>query len=151
MSGPLPPAPPPTSIRGFSTVFTVIGALYVAMASSMLVRGVDAMLDFGVAPELVAEPVLEDFFLFFYQLMAFIGVLTIVVGRVVHGRGNQAVVAAVFCVANVVWGMRDVATSDSAWGNRLYKGDATLMFVVIDAVLVVVFGGLAVRGLVRKG
>jgi hypothetical protein len=61
------------------------------------------------------------------------------------------VVAAVFSVANVVWGMRDVATSDSAWGNRLYKGEATLMFVVIDAVLVVVFGGFAVRGWVRKG
>lgn len=149
MSGPR--APLPSTIRGFTTVFTVIGALYVAMASSMLVRGVDAMLDFGVAPELVAEPVLEDFFLFFYQLMAFIGVLTIVVGWVVRGRGNQGVVAAVFCVANVVWGLRDLATSDSAWGNRLYKGDATLMFVAIDAVLVVVFGGFAARGVVRKG
>lgn len=142
---------PTSSIRGFATVFTVIGALYVAMASSMLVRGVGAMLDFGVAPELVAEPVLEDFFLFFYQLMVFVGVLTIVVGRVVHGRGSQGVVAAVFCLANVVWGMRDVATSDSAWGNRLYKGEATLMFVAIDAVLVVVFGGFAARGLVRRG
>lgn len=142
---------PTSSIRGFATVFTVIGTLYVAMASSMLVRGADALLDFGVAPELVAEPVLEDFFLFFYQLMAFVGVLTIVVGRVVHGRGRQAVVAAVFCVANVVWGLRDLGTSDSAWGSRLYEGEATLVFVAIDAVLVVVFGGFAARGLVRKG
>lgn len=141
---------PPTSIRGFATVFTVIGALYVAMAASMLVRGVDALLDFGVAPELVAQPVLEDFFLFFYQLMAFIGVLKIVIGRVVRGRSNQALVAAVFCVANVVWGLRDLQTSDSAWGNRLYKGEATLMFVAIDGLLIVIFGAFAARGWVRK-
>lgn len=31
---------------------------------------------------------IEDFFLFFYQLMAFVGVLTIVVRRVVHGRAR---------------------------------------------------------------
>ncbi|MBC8069634.1 MAG: hypothetical protein IAG13_14955 [Deltaproteobacteria bacterium] len=140
MSGPLP------SIRGFKPVFTVIGALYVALASSMLVRGAAALVDFGVAPELAAEPVLADFFLFFYQLMAFVGVLTIVVGWVVHGRRGQALVAAVFCAANVLWALRDLGTSDSAFGNRLYQGEVTLVFVAIDVALALAFGAVAIRG-----
>jgi hypothetical protein len=135
----------PPSIRAFKPVFTVIGALYVLLASSMLLRGPAALLDFGVAPELVAEPVLADFFTFFYQLMAFVGVLTVVVGWVVRGHRSQGVVAAMFCAANVLWGLRDLATSDSAFGNRLYKGEATLAFVAIDVVLAVAFGALAMR------
>ncbi len=143
MPGPLP------SIRGFKPVFTVIGALYVMLACSMLIRGPAALLEFGVAPEVVAEPVLADFFRFFYALMAFIGVLTVVSGWVVHGRRRQAAVAAVFAVANVLWAQRDLATSDSAFGNRLYKGEATLMFVAIDLVLAIVFAALAIRGFAR--
>jgi len=49
-------------IRGFRTTFVVIGVLYAMMASSALVHGVEFLGDFGVSPELIAEPVLEDFF-----------------------------------------------------------------------------------------
>ncbi len=83
----MPATPPP--IRGFALVFTVIGALYVVLASSMIVRGSAALVEFGVAPELAAEPVLADFFGFFYQLMAFVGVLTIR-GRPRDERAPQA-------------------------------------------------------------
>ena len=136
-----------TPIAGFRAAFTVVGTLYVLMASSMLVRGVGAMRDFAVPEELVTAPVFEDFFLFFYQFMAFIGVLKVVIAWTVRGRRDQVVVAGVFCVANVLFGFRDLSTSDSALGNRLYKGEATMMFVVIDVVLALVFGYLAIRGL----
>ena len=39
------------------------------------------------------------------------------------------------------------ATSDSPFGNRLYRGEATLIFVCIDAGLAVAFGALLVLGL----
>ena len=70
MSNQPPPArgqPAVDIVRGFRATLVIIGVLYVLMAASMLVRGVGVMRDFGVSPALVASPVLEDFFLFFYQ------------------------------------------------------------------------------------
>lgn len=65
-----------TTIRHFKPVLTVLGVLYIIMASSMLVRGVIVLRDFGVPESAIAEPVLVDIFIFFYQLMALMGVFT---------------------------------------------------------------------------
>lgn len=134
-------------IRGFRTTFVVIGVLYVMMASSALVHGVEFLGDFGVSPELIAEPVLEDFFRFFYELMAVIGVLIIVFGHVAKERRTQGISALVLCLTNTWFGIRDLSTSDSPWGNQLYEGEKTLFFVIIDAILVAIFGYFAWRGL----
>ncbi len=142
-------SPSPPVIRGFRTTFVVIGVLYVMMASSALVRGAEFLADFGVSPELIAEPVLEDFFLFFYELMAVIGVLIVVFGYVAKERRTQGISALALCLANLRFGIRDLSTSDSQWGNQLYGGDETLLFVIIDAILAVIFGYFAWRGLVR--
>ena len=150
MSNQPPPArgqPAVDIVRCFRATLVIIGVLYVLMAASMLVRGVGVMRDFGVSPALVASPVLEDFFLFFYQLMALVGVLIVVFGLVVRGRRSQGAVAAVLCVSNVLLALRDLQTSDCALGSRLYRGSATLMFVAISAALALVFGYLAWRGL----
>jgi hypothetical protein len=93
--------------------------------------------------------VLEDFFLFFYQLMAFVGVLTVLFGLVTRERKSQVVVAAGFCLANLLWAVRDLGTSDSAFGNRLYRGEATLVFVYIDLGVAAIFGALAIVGVAR--
>lgn len=135
-------------IRGFKLIFTVLGIIYVMLASSALVRGATVLEDFGVSPELAADPVLADFFMFFYQLMAFVGVLMVLFGWVTRERKRQSLVAAVFCVGNLLWAWRDLGTSDSAFGNRLYQGEATLMFVFIDLTWAVIFGALAIIGIV---
>ena len=143
-------SPSPPVIRGFRTTFVVIGVIYVMMASSALVQGVEFLREFGVSPELMAQPVLQDFFSFFYELMAVIGVLIVVLGLVAKERRTQGIAALALCLANVWFGIRDLSTSDSQWGNQLYQGDKTLVFVVIDAVLVLIFGYFAWRGL-RRG
>jgi hypothetical protein len=130
-------------VRWFKPILTTVGVLYLLLASSMLVRGAGLMRDFEVPEVVVTSPVFADFFSFFYQLMAFLGVLTLVFSRVVTERSGQLLVARVFCVANVLITMRDLSTSDSALGNHLYKGQATLMPVVIDVLLTVAFGVLS--------
>jgi len=134
------------SIPGYRTVCTVLGVLYVLMASSALVRGPEALVDFGVTAETVADPVLRDFFSFLYQLMAFVGVVMVAVGWTVRARRDQVVIAVLFCVANVLSAVRDLSTSDSALGNRLYEGDATLFFVAVGLAYATVFGVVAWRG-----
>ena len=126
-------------IRGFRTIFTVVGVIYMLLASSMLVRGGGALRQFAVPEELVTALVLEDIFLFFYQLMLF--------GWTVRGRRNQAIVAGVLCVASLFFAWHDLVTSDSRFGNHLYKGEATLVFVYIGLAYAATFGWLCARGL----
>jgi len=134
-------------IRGFRTVFTVIGVIYMLLASSMLVRGGGALRQFAVPEELVTALVLEDIFLFFYQLMLFNGLLMVLFGWTVRGRRNQAIVAGVLCVASLFFAWHDLVTSDSRFGNHLYKGEATLVFVYIGLAYAATFGWLCARGL----
>ena len=133
-------------LRGFKATFTIVGVIYVLLASSMLVRGPVVLRDFAVPEHVVTEPVLRDFFLFFYLFMAFAGRLTVLFGHVTRERRAQLVVAGTFCVWNLVAAARDLLTSDSRFGNHLYKGDATLVFVCIDLAFAGVFAFLIARG-----
>ena len=136
-----------SGIRGYKLVFTSLGLLYIAMASSMLVRGVGALREFGVPESVTLAPVLEDIFLFFYQYMAVVGGLTVLFGHVARTRGTQTLVSVVFCVLNLLGAARDLSTSDSSFGNHLYRGEKTMVFVYIGLALAGAFGWLAAAGL----
>ena len=139
------------AIRGFRATLIGIGVMYVLLASSMLVRGVGVMRDFAVPDSLIAEPVFEDFFLFFYELMAAQGVFIALFGQLVRERGGQTLVALVLCLWNgyVTW--RDLSTSDSPFGSQLYRGSATLIPVVIDLTLALLFAGFVWAGWRGRG
>jgi hypothetical protein len=134
-------------IRGFKASLTALGILYVAMASSMLVRGHGAMREFGAPEELLASPIFADFFSFFYELMATCGLSMLLFGQVTRDRASQVLVAAVFCAISLRFMVRDLGTSDSQFGNHLYKGEATLVFVYISLFYATVFAALAFAGL----
>jgi hypothetical protein len=133
-------------IPGFRIVFTFIGVLYALMAASALVRGVSFLRDFGVSEADIASPVVIDFFSFFYQLMAYVGALMVLLGWVTREGRAQIVVSAAVSLANVGFGLRDLVTSDSPFGNHLYRGDATMVFVLIDFAIAASFGALAIVG-----
>jgi hypothetical protein len=136
----------PSGVRGFKPVLIAIGLIYILLAGSMLFRGAGVMRDFAVPEAVVSAPVFQDFFMFFYQLMAVIGVLTIVLGYVTRERKPQVLVCLVFCAIGVFLTWRDVTTSDSALGNQLYRGAATLIPVYIDLAILSAFGLLAFLG-----
>lgn len=109
----------------------------------MLVRGAVVLRDFGVADDVVASPVMADFFSFFYQLMVVFGLLMILLGHIAKELGAQRFVSRAFFVLSLLAALRDLSTSDSRFGNHLYKGDKTLIFVFIDLAFAVAFGALA--------
>lgn len=141
---------PETGLGAFRPAFVVMGLAYVLMASSALARGTPFLEEFGVSHAVASDPVLTDFFTFFYQLMAYVGVLTVVFGLVVRERRAQALVSSVFFVASVLLALRDLSTSDSRFGSALYKGEQTLVFVAVSVVYATVFGALAIAGF-RRG
>jgi hypothetical protein len=134
------------SLPGFKTVCTVVGVLYAAMGASMVVRGVGVLRDFAVPESGIASAVLQDFFFFFYELMMFIGALMVVFGHVTVGRRRQTIVASVFVAANLLFALRDLSTSDTAFGNRLYRGEATMVFVAINLAIAAAFASPVLRG-----
>ena len=135
--------------RGFRATLTIVGSVYALMASSMLVRGPEVLGEFGVSPRLYEEAVLRDFFMFFYQLMAGVGVLVMLLGHAARERSTQLMVACVLSAANVLVALRDLSTSDSTFGNHLYRGPKTLGFVYISLALALIFAALAV--LIARG
>jgi hypothetical protein len=82
--------------------------------------------------------------MFFYQFMAGIGVLVMLLGHVARERSTQLMVASILSAANLLVALRDLSTSDSAFGNHLYRGPKTLVFVYISLVLALIFAALAV-------
>jgi hypothetical protein len=81
--------------------------------------------------------------------MAFGGVLQVLFGRVTRGLRAQTLVACVYTAANLLFALRDLSTSDSRFGNHLYRGDATLFFVVVDLAIASAYGALSLAGLRR--
>ena len=134
-------------IRGFKASLMVLGILYVMMAASMLVRGHGVMRDFGAPEELVSSPIFADVFSFFYEMMAAFGLSMVLFGQVTRDRASQVLVAAVYCAISLRFMLRDLSTSDSEFGNHLYKGAATQVFVYIGLTYTTVFGALALAGL----
>lgn len=139
----------PPEIRAFKPVFTAVGVIYVLLAASALARGPAMLRDFAVPEAVTREPVLRDFFSFLYQYMAFGGVLQVLFGRVTRGVRAQTLVAGVYAAGNVLAALRDLSTSDSRFGDHLYRGDATLLFVALDLAFAAAYGAVAVAGLRR--
>ena len=130
--------------RGFRVTLTIVGVGYALMAFSALARGPDMLGDFGVSPSVYEDAVLRDVFMFFYELMAWVGMLIVLLGHVARERSTQLVVSSVLSAANVLIALRDLSTSDSSLGNHLYRGSKTLVFVDISVALALVFATLVV-------
>lgn len=120
-----------------------VAVLYVLLALSMLVRGVEIMTGFGTPDELVRSPVFADFFYFFYELMALVGVLIGLLGITTRGRARQQKVAGVLCAVMLALLWRDLTTADWAFGSRLYRGPGTLVPPLISFVFALAFAWVA--------
>jgi hypothetical protein len=128
---------------GWKPLCITMGVVYVLLALSMLVRGVGIMTGFGTPDELVRSPVFADFFSFFYELMALVGVLIALLGITTQGRALQQKIASVLCSVNLALAARDLSTADWAFGSRLYRGPGTLAPVAISLVFALAYAWVA--------
>lgn len=135
---------------GWKPLCISVAVLYVLLALSMLVRGVNIMTGFGTPDELVRSPVFADFFSFFYELMALVGVLIGLLGITTQGRARQQRVAGVLCAVMLALLWRDLSTADWALGSRIYRGPGTLAPPLISLLLALAFGWVALARPARK-
>lgn len=139
-------------LPGFRACCSVVGALYVLLASSMLARGAPvAMRPFGVPEEILRSPHYADYFHFTFVHMATLGVLIALLGRYVADGRPQQLVSRVLVLVQFHYAYLDFRTSDSVLGNRLYDGPATLIPPVIDLAVALCFAWLGARPLRYDG
>lgn len=133
-------------VPGFKVACSVVGGLFVMLAGSMLARGAEtAMRPFEVPEAVLRSAHYADYFHFTFVHMAVIGVLIALLGRYVERGRPQRIVSRVLVVVLAHYAYLDLRTSDSAIGNRLYHGPATLIPPVIDVAVALCFLWLGLR------
>ena len=133
-------------VPGWKLIGTVIGAVYCLLGGSMLLQGVQAVMQpFGLPESTLASPHFADFFHFLFVHMVVLGIMTVLLARFVTEGRYQRIAAWLLCAINVHYTYLDLRTSDSAFGNALYRGPNTLVPPAIDVVVVLCWLYLALR------
>jgi hypothetical protein len=133
-------------LPGFRRACTVVGVLYVAFGGSMVLRGSrQAMQPFGVPELVLSSPQFADFFHWVFVHTMVLGVLIGLLGRYVVDGASQRVVSWVLCAAELHYLYLDLRTSDSPFGNGLYRGPASLVPPAFDLAVAILFAVLGTR------
>ena len=119
-------------LPGFRSACLVIGALDVLLGASILVRGGAAsMAEYGVPATTIASPHYADAIWWVYVHMIVLGLVIGVVGLFAEGTRLRLWFARVLLAAHAYYLYLDTRASDSALGNGLYQGPASVAPAVI--------------------
>jgi len=128
----------------------LVGAVYVLIAGAILVRGADAMGDYAVPAEVIASAHYADAITWVYVHMLVLGLLIATLGTLAVTPTAKRWVPRGLLAVHLVYLLLDVRTSDSALGNALYRGPASLAPAIVGGVVALLFVHLSVcRGEAR--
>lgn len=132
-------------LPGFrGTCLTVCG-LYVFLSSSLFIRGLmPSMAQFQVPAQTLASPHYADALLWVYVHMAVIGLMLGVIGWYATESRLQRVFARLMLFVHIAYFYLDLRSSDSPWGNALYKGPASMVPVLIGMLMCLLFAHLSI-------
>lgn len=132
-----------SSLPGFRASCLGLGAVFVLLAGSILLRGpMVAMADYAVPAQTLSSPHYADAMLWVFLHMTVIGLVIAVVGWFAEGARLQRAFSVLMLGAQLVYATLDVRTADWPLGNALYKGAGSLGPVVVEAVALVVWARL---------
>jgi hypothetical protein len=131
------------TLPGFRASCLTVSAIYVLLASSILVRGpMVAMADYAVPEQTLASPHYADAMFWVFLHMTVIGLIIGVVGWFAEGVRMQRAFARILLAAQCVYFFLDVRSADWSLGNALYKGPGSLGPVVVGAFALVLWARL---------
>ena len=127
-------------LPGFRPVCLVAGVAYVLLGGSILVRGGAASLaEFGVPAATLASPHYADAIWWVYVHMIVIGLIMLVVGAFGEGARLRRGFSRLMLAAHAYYLFLDVRSSDTALGNGLYQGPASIAPAIIVLVVLLLF------------
>jgi len=131
-------------LPGFRATCLGIGAVFVFLAASELLRGVPASLDgFGVPTAVLASPHYQDAMVWVFTHMLVLGLVIGVVGHFAESARTRQAFARLMVVAIAIFLVLDCRSSDSPLGNGLYAGARSLVPPVIDLIVLLLFAHLS--------
>jgi hypothetical protein len=114
-------------LSSFKKICVFVGSLVTLLAASLFLKGLmPSMAEFLVPPETISSPHYFDAIFWVYLHMIIIGILIILIGFAVTDLKMQKLISLFLFIANLIYTYLDFAHSDSAVGNGLYKGSASL-------------------------
>lgn len=112
----------------FKTAFVSLGGLHVLLASSLFIKGFpESMAPFQVPPKILQSLHYLDAMHWVYTHMIVIGFILIVIGLYAESMRFKKAFSRMMFLAYIYYTYLDFRSSDSVFGNQLYKGSESLI------------------------
>jgi hypothetical protein len=127
-------------LPGFKASCLTVCILYILLVGSLFARGLmDSMAEYQVPQAQLDSPYYYDAILWVYSHMLILGLLIGAVGILVKEGKAQLWLSRLICGVHVYYVYLDFRSSDSALGNALYKGPASIMPALIGLTVTLLF------------
>jgi hypothetical protein len=131
---------PLSFLPGFKVSCWIVCILYALLAGSLFARGLmTAMAEYQVPQAQLESPHYYDAIFWVYSHMLVIGLLIGAMGWLVQDGKAQVWLSRLICMVHVYYVVLDFRSSDSALGNALYKGPASIMPAIIGLIVTLLF------------
>jgi hypothetical protein len=121
-----------------------VGATFMFLAASQLVRGIPAaMHGFGIPELVLASPHYRDAMFWVFTHMFVLGAIIAVVGHFAESARTRRAFARLLLAAVSFYTVLDLRTADWALGSGLYQGARSLVPPVIDVIVLLLFAHLS--------
>ena len=128
-----------------------VGVLFVLLASSLFLKGlIPSMAEFKIPENILNSAHYYDAIFWVYVHMMVIGVLFILIGISVKELQHQQLISILLLLITAFYTYLDFRTSDSMFGNALYKGEASVIPAYISLIVNLVFLQLSIRLFLKR-
>lgn len=138
-------------LPGFKATYITVGVLFVLLASSLFLQGIPAAMEqFNIPTETLNSPHYLDAMLWTYSHMIILGLVITLMGFLAEGDKLKVWMSRLLLGANAYYTFLDFRSSDSALGNGLYEGEASLAPAIIALGITLLFLQLVVRDIMEN-
>ena len=120
-------------LPGYKATFLIVGSLFIFLSLMIFVRGlIPSMAEFKVPDSTLNSPHYFDAILWVYTHMMVMGLLIFTLAFSVPDRNKQKWISILLLLITSAYTFLDFRSSDSALGNGLYQGEASLIPAIIS-------------------
>jgi hypothetical protein len=131
---------PLSFLPGFKASCLTVCILYIILTGGLFGQGLmQAMAAYEVPATALESPHYYNAIFWVYSEMLVLGLMIGAIGLLVTEARAQIWLSRLICAAHVFFTYLDASASDSALGNALYKGPASLMPAIICLVVTLLF------------
>lgn len=131
---------PLSFLPGFKASCLIVCGLYIFLTGGLFAQGLmQAMGSYQVPAATLESPHYFDAIFWVYSEMLILGLLIGAIGWLVTEGKAQLWLSRFICAAHVYFTFLDTRSSDTALGNALYKGPASIFPAIICLVVTLLF------------